>query len=185
MSLMASDDKPEKKKAEVCKEYNTLKYKTMIMTGKNMDKKIANESSEEMLHDFLMLESSNNKKQQWSKLSKTFKIQKLQEFVDVSLKEEHKLTQEECNQTMGYIKKLLERKKLTKNSEIDYNEETGTIESIHCIVFQPMHRKFTLNKELKNTSKKTKTIKKKSMKQVKPNKIENEVKHNSTTETNE
>tara|TARA_B110000467_G_C18308470_1_gene476310 strand:+ start:1347 stop:1868 length:522 start_codon:yes stop_codon:yes gene_type:complete len=173
MSLPASNDNPEPKKPEVCKEYNTLKYKTMIMTGKNMDTQIINETSEEMLHDFLMMESSNNKKQQWNKLSKTFKIKKLQEYVNITLKEEHQLTSEECGQTMVYVKKLLERKKLTKNSEIDYNEETGVIESVHCIVFQNVHRKFTLNKDMKNTSKKSKTVKKKT---AKANKIENEIK---------
>ena len=176
------DEKPRKKKEEVCKEYNTLKYKTMIMTGQNMEKHISNETNEHDLNDFLMQERSNNKKQQWSKLSKTYKIQKLNQYVQENLRLEHSLTDEECKQTMTYMKRLLERKKLVKNSEIAYNEESGIIENIHCILFQPSQRNFTLNKETKPPPKKSKTIKKKSSPQ---NKIEKEIKQNSTLESNE
>tara|TARA_B100001142_G_scaffold328958_1_gene390554 strand:- start:1956 stop:2444 length:489 start_codon:yes stop_codon:yes gene_type:complete len=155
-------------KKQVCKEYNALKYKTMIMTGENMDKNIVNETNEATLHSFLMQERINNKKQSWNKLSKTYKIQKLQSYVNSTLKDEHELNEEECVQTMSYFKTLLERKKLHKNSDLDYDEENGEIRGIQIILFNTNNRKFTLNKEIKTVSKKTKTVKKKSS----PNKIE-------------
>ena len=58
---MDSTDNKEKK--QVCKEYNALKYKTMIMTGTNIEKKITNETNEQEINDFLMNEMMNNKKQ--------------------------------------------------------------------------------------------------------------------------
>jgi hypothetical protein len=149
-------------KKPVCKEYNALKYKTMIMTGENMEKNIVNETTEATLHSFLMQEQINNKKQSWNKLSKTYKIHKLQSYVNTTLKDEYELNEDECIQTMSYFKTLLERKKLHKNSELDYDEENGEIRGIQIILFNKTHRKFTLNKEPKTVSKKTKTIKKKS-----------------------
>ena len=53
--------KDEKAKTPVCKEYNSLKYKTMIMTGENMEKQIMNETNEETLHSFLIQERNQNK----------------------------------------------------------------------------------------------------------------------------
>jgi hypothetical protein len=85
-------------KKQVCKEYNALKYKTMIMTGENMENNIVNETNESTLHSFLMQEQINNKKQSWNKLSKTYKIQKLQTYVYDTLKVQHELNEDECGQ---------------------------------------------------------------------------------------
>ena len=60
-----------------CKEYNTLKYKTMITTGQNIDSPIKNETSVDDLNDFLLQEMNDNKKQPWNKLSKTDKLKKI------------------------------------------------------------------------------------------------------------
>ena len=47
-------------KNKECKEYNTLKYKTMIMTGQNIDTPIQNETNAEDLDSFLMNEMNEN-----------------------------------------------------------------------------------------------------------------------------
>ena len=50
---MSSFDEDKKKEVhKACKEYNSLKYKTMMMTGTNMDTKIENEASEEKINSF-------------------------------------------------------------------------------------------------------------------------------------
>ena len=54
-----------------CKEYNTLKYKTMIMTGNNLDINIENETDEDKLNNFLENDIQANRKGMWSKLTKT------------------------------------------------------------------------------------------------------------------
>ena len=43
-----------------CKEYNSLKYRTMILTGIPLD--IKTESSEEFINKFLSNDIENNKK---------------------------------------------------------------------------------------------------------------------------
>ena len=58
-----------------CKEYNSLKYRTMISTGENID--TFSDATEESLNQFLNLDIENNKKGVWSKLSKTEKIKKI------------------------------------------------------------------------------------------------------------
>ena len=166
-------EKNEKNIKSACKEYNTLKYKTMIMTGNNIDKTIENEKNEETINSFLLNELKEHKKQPWNKLTKTEKIKKINNYIENKLKIEHALSPSECKQTQKYMSSMIDRKKLAKNSDLEYNEETGVIDKIHVILFNIPLRKFTLNNDYKpTTKKKTKTIKK-----VKPdNKIENEVK---------
>ena len=132
MSSIKEDNTKEVQKA--CKEYNSLKYKTMMMTGTNMDTKIENEASEEKINSFLMKEMDSRKKQPWNKHTKTDKIKKIKHYIETHLKEEYNLTHSECKQTQKYMTNLIERKKLTKNSELDYDEESGFIENLHIIL---------------------------------------------------
>ena len=57
-----------------CKEYNTLKYKTMITTGNNIDVVLKNETNESTLNNYLEKDITKNKNEVWSKLTKTEKI---------------------------------------------------------------------------------------------------------------
>ena len=142
-----------------CKEYNALKYKTMILTGNNIEKKIDNETNEDTINNFLINEMKENKKQSWNKLSKTEKIKKLNHYINNNLSEKYDLNEIEKSNTKRFILGLLDRKKLTKNNDIEYDSESGNIINIALLLFNTNNRKFTLNKEL--NQKKTKTIKKK------------------------
>ena len=143
-----------------CKEYNALKYKTMILTGNNIEKKIDNETNEDTINNFLINEMKENKKQSWNKLSKTEKIKKLNHYINNNLSEKYDLSEIEKSNTKRFILGLLDRKKLTKNNDIEYDSESGNIINIALLLFNTNNRKFTLNKEL--NQKKTKTIKKKA-----------------------
>ena len=143
-----------------CKEYNALKYKTMILTGNNIEKKIDNETNEDTINHFLMNEMKKNKKQSWNKLSKTEKIKKLNHYINDNLSEKYDLSEIEKSNTKRFILGLLDRKKLTKNNDIEYDSESGNVINIALLLFNSSNRKFTLNKEL--NQKKTKTIKKKA-----------------------
>ena len=150
-------------KNKECKEYNTLKYKTMIMTGQNIDKPIQNETNITDLDSFLMNEMNENKKQPWNKLSKTDKINKIIHFIKNILVNKYNLTEVEKANTQRYLLTLIDRKKISKNSELDYDETTGEIVNIHSIIFNTTNRNFTLNKEFKTNSKKvnkSRTVKK-------------------------
>lgn len=151
-----------------CKEYQALKYKTMITTGTNIEKKIDNETNEEQLNNFLEKELKMNKKQSWNKLTKTEKIKKIKSYITGGLQNEYSLNDEELLLAKRYVLTLLDRKKLTKNHELDYNEETGEIEKINIIEFNSKSRKFTLNKSTKKVSSK-KVSQKNKNKSIKEN----------------
>lgn len=141
-------------KSKECKEYNSLKYRTMIMTGKDIDQKIEHESSQQELDKFLLEEQTANEKQSWSKLSKTERLKKIDTFINNRFVGEYSLQEEEIVTLNAFVNKLLERKKLVKSTELFYNEETGMIEEIPALLFNNKTRRFTLNKNLPTAHKK-------------------------------
>ena len=149
-----------KQNDQQCKEYNTLKYKTMIMTGNNLDINIENETDEDKLNNFLEKDIQANRKGVWSKLTKTEKIKKINKYIEEDLREKHSLTTEEILHTKRFIVMLMERKKLSKNNDVEYDKDTGIIKSIDTILFNSSSRKFVINKErtygsLKSSNKKS------------------------------
>ena len=151
----------------------------MITTGQNIDSPVKNETNVDVLNDFLVQEMNENKKQTWNKLSKTDKLIKINHYIQTILNEKYNLTDEERQNGYKYMLTLLDRKKLSKNSELDYDENTGNINHIHIITFNHQSRNFTLNKDFKTISKKKQPAPKcKTVKKVKGeiNKIENGIK---------
>jgi hypothetical protein len=150
-----------KKKAsdQQCKEYNTLKYKTMIMTGNNLDINIENETDEDKLNNFLERDIQSNKKGMWSKLTKTEKIKKINKYIENDLKEKHSLSNDEITQTKRFINMLMERKKMSKNNDVDYDKDSGMIKGIDLIIFNATTRRFMINKDVNSGSLKSSTKK--------------------------
>ena len=143
-------------KIKECKEFNALKYKTMILTGtNNFDSKINNETSEKKLDSFLFNEKKKNERQTWNKMTKTDKIKKIKFFINNNLKTQYNLSEDEISTTNFFVLKLLDRKRLSKNNEITYNIESGEIENINILLFNNDNRKFTLNYEKSKNVKKT------------------------------
>lgn len=143
-----------------CKEYQALQYKTMINNGTNIDTAILNETNEEKINNFLEDEIAKNKKQQWIKLTRTNKVQKLKQYLNDIAAPEYNLTQEELVQSENYLIQCLERKKLHKNNEVLYNDENGVLEGLQSILFDTEKRKFLTNKNF-NSSLKNKSDNKK------------------------
>jgi hypothetical protein len=136
-----------------CKEYNSLKYKTMIMTGTNIEPTM--DTNEEKINMFLSMDMEKNKKGVWSKLSKTEKVKKIKNYVKTTLLKEHNLTETEISTATKFFSLLMDRKKLSKNNELIYNQEIGLIESIEGLTFNPETRKFTINSDKPQIKKKT------------------------------
>ena len=139
-----------------CKEYNSLKYRTMISTGENID--TFSDATEESLNQFLNLDIENNKKGVWSKLSKTEKIKKIKSYVKDTLTKTHSLNEEEAATAIRFFILMIERKKLSKNNELSYNQENGNIDQIGGLLFNTDSRKFTITMEPTQSKKKTKKI---------------------------
>ena len=140
---------------EQCKEFNSLKYRTLISTGTNIESTV--DTSEEAINNFLNMDIENNKKGIWSKLTKTEKTKKIKNYVNNILKPEYNLTDEEMATATRFFTITMERKKLSKNNELTYNQDDGLIEQIGGLNFNTDTRRFTINAELSNR-KKTKKI---------------------------
>ena len=149
-----------------CKEYNSLKYRTLILTGNNIDSN-KQETSEESLDIFLNNDMEENRKAVWSKLSKTEKHKKIREFIDKNLTPQYGLDVAEQATTFRFFVTLLESKRLSKNNDITYNREERTIEKISGLIFNPSTRKFVISVEKQN-----KTVKKKKEPETKPDKVD-------------
>ena len=140
---------------EECKEFNNLKYRTLISTGTNIESTI--DTSEEAINNFLNMDIEHNKKGIWSKLTKTEKMKKIKNYINDTLKDEYTLNDDEISTATRFFTFIMERKKLSKNNELTYNQDDGFIEQIIGLQFNVETRKFTINPDA-STRKKTKKL---------------------------
>jgi hypothetical protein len=145
-----------KENKDECKEYNSLKYRTLISTGANID--TFPDATEETLNKFLNMDIENNKKAVWSKLSKTEKLKKIKKYVKETLVSKHNLNEDEANTAIRFFTLMIDRKKLSKNNELSYNQDNGNIDQIGGLLFNTDTRKFNIILEQTQSKKKTKKI---------------------------
>ena len=138
-----------------CKEYNSLKYRTLISTGNPLDSTVKI-SSDEQLEMFLSKDIEDNRKEVWSKLSKTEKHKRLKQYIDTHLSSQYELTDIEKLAVFRYFTGLIDNKKLNKTSDISYNRDERTIDAITGLIFNPITLRFIIHLEKQNkTMKKT------------------------------
>ena len=89
-----------------CQELKNIKYKTMLLSGTNTEM-IPTVINAEMTDVDMLLdkERSLNNKEPWSKLDKTIKIKKLDDYV-TRIADEHSLTPPEAQSLKKYLAKL-------------------------------------------------------------------------------
>jgi len=125
----------------------------MIMTGTNIEPTL--DSNEEKINMFLNMDMEKNKKGVWSKLSKTEKVKKIKNYIKNVLVKEHELTEAELLNANKFFSLWMDRKKLSKNNELIYNQDVGLIEGIEGLTFNVETRKFTINSIVDKPKKKT------------------------------
>ena len=138
-------------KSDDCVELKNIKYQTMLINSNNQN---AVEPVLSNIETFLEKEKKYNKTLPWSKLSINIKKQKIEMYVK-TYTEKNKLSPSSSKSLHTYLITCLERKKLNRIKDITYNKETGIVENIPCLFFNKTNNKFTL----KNTDKKTSTLK--------------------------
>lgn len=135
-----------------CHELKSLKYKTMILNGVSWPE---TKSSSDLtnLDKFLENEKINNANEPWSKLDKTAKIKKLIIFADY-YKNENNLSDNEYEILITFFRDCLDRKKLQRVKDVNYNKETGEIKDIPALHYNKQINHFTL----KNIDKRVSTV---------------------------
>ncbi len=113
-----------------------------------------NLNNDKKMNLILENETTNNKKETWTKLGKTEKILKLNSYVDMITQKEN------INDTNKMILKkylidALDRKRLTSVKDVIYDKDEGIIKDIPTLVFNTNSNKYTL----KRSDKKKSTIK--------------------------
>jgi len=153
--------------SDECLELKNIKYKSMLLTGntEEIQETVENLSN---LDQFLIDEKKINNSEPWSKLNKTDKINKIKGFCD-DYASEHKLNDSDKEILLDFLLDNLDRKKLLKTKEVNYNKETGVITSIPALIYNSNNtKKFTL----KRCDKRQSTLKSLAPKKNKPKKQE-------------
>ena len=136
-----------------CNELKTLKYKSLVLNGIPWPE---SKSSSDLanLDKFLENEKITNSNEPWSKLDKTDKLKKLILFAN-NYRIMNNLTDSEYSILLTFFRDCLDKKKLQRVKDVNYNKETGEIKDIPSLCFNKPSNHFTL----KNLDKRVSTVK--------------------------
>ena len=157
-------------KSEECVELKNIKYKTMLLSGVPLHE---TKSSNDLLNleKFLEDEKNNNKNEPWCKLDKTIKFKKLSLFAE-HYKVTNSLNDEESDILLYFLKDCIDRKKLQRVKDVNYDKVTGAIKDIPALTYVKTTKHFTL----KNMDKRVSTLK-----SLAPKKLQGTVKNKNVT----
>ena len=148
-----------------CVELKNLKYKSMKLS-KNPEGKKETVENMNNLDDFLHNEQNTSIKDNWTKLNKTDKLRKFQDFSTIFCLQNELHDDSVQNELCAYLADCINKKRLVKSKEVLYDGENIT--SIPSLTYSDSHGKFTLKRSDKRESTiKSLTPKKKSSKNAK------------------
>lgn len=118
-------------------------------------------TTDEKLSEYLENEKHINANTPWSKLTKTEKLRLLNLYAN-TYAITNSLTDDETVILKSYLKQSLDRKKLQRIKDVQYDKATGIIKSISGLIFNKQQKRFTLKRnDSKSTTLKNITTKKK------------------------
>lgn len=117
------------------------KYKNIINIYPNMSE--TTEMNYNTIDQLLEKEKQHNKTEQWTKLDKTIKIQKLHQFAEKYGKTNN-LPSKDVKTLKTFFVDCLEKNKLNKTKDVLYDKEKRDITSIPALHFNSQMRNFTL-----------------------------------------
>jgi len=135
-----------------CQELKNIKYKTMLLNGNSSKMENTNCSKTENVDSYLDNDMEQTKNKPWSKLDKTIKIKKMEEFVESTLKEKNNLNESEVKTLKQYLADCFDNKKLQSMKDLVYDKPSGKIKTIPILVFNSVNRTFTLKRNEKRVS---------------------------------
>jgi hypothetical protein len=102
-----------------------------------------NEMNYSTIDNILEKEKQHNKTETWNKLDKTIKIQKLHVFAEKYGKENN-MSVKDMKSLKAFFIDCLEKNKLQKTKDVNYDKEKREIVSIPSLFFNVANRNFTL-----------------------------------------
>ncbi len=149
-------------------QIRVLKYKNAGICWNSNRKKSENDLQN--LETLLESERIENDNETWSKLNKTIKLKKILIFAN-KYKEQNNLSEDEYESLISFLRDCLDKKKLQRVKDVEYNRENGEIISIPALFYNKNNNHFTL----KNLNKKVSTLKSLPPKKPKPTQIQPEL----------
>ena len=126
-----------------CHELKSIKYKSMLLNGNNDKKETVENVSN--LDFFLEDEKKNTINEPWTKLDKTTKLLKFNDFVNEYIKQNEDYDNIN-NNLFNFLSGNLARKRLLKAKEVLYDKDNGKIISIPSLLYNNNTKKFTLKR---------------------------------------
>ena len=127
-----------------------------------------------MIDNFLESEKATNNTEQWCKLNKSIRLEKLTQFAS-EYATKNGLSSDDELVLINFFRDCLDKKKLNKVKDVVYNKVTGNISDVPLLIFNKGTKSFTLKKIVKNTTtmkvRSTSTENSANTKQVKTNEI--------------
>ena len=136
-STATTTNKEEQKEQ---KEQN-VKIDNEIVKEEKKEEKI--ENTLDSIDSMLDRERQKNKTDNWIKLDKTAKLQRLHTFAE-SYGKQHSMPAKDVKLLKNFFKSSLDKNKLAKSKDVVYNKEEMKIISIPSLHFNQLNHNFTL-----------------------------------------
>jgi len=128
--------------SDECIELKNIKYKTMLLNGTPV-KETKSSSDLTNLEKFLEDDKNNIQNEPWSKLDKTIKTKKMMSYAEEYVKKNNLTSKEESNLRV-FLRDCLDRKRLQRVKDVEYDKTTGEVKDIPSLVFNKTTSHFTL-----------------------------------------
>jgi len=167
-----------KKKNDSCTELKNIKYQNMLLSNS----KLKNDAVSNIcnIDNFLKQEIQLNKKLPWNKLGKSRKIVLIKKYI-IKYSNKHKLSDKLKQKLQEYLLLCIDRKKLQKIKDLQYDIEKNEIVDIPLLHFNKSNEKFILKRSDKKHKISSHLAPKKNKKTLKQVREEKEIKSNKTT----
>jgi hypothetical protein len=118
------------------------KYKN-VLSNQTQSSNELNEMNYNTIDALLEKEKQNNKNENWNKLERSLRIQKLHVFAE-KYGRENGMPMKDIKLLKTFFTDCLEKNKLQKSKDVSYDKDTKEIISIPALHFNVTNRNFTL-----------------------------------------
>ena len=125
-----------------CTELKNIKYKMRLMNPLN-NTDIKTNNSYDKLQMFLDDEKNKNKLETWNKLNKSIKNKKIEEYINKYIIDNN-YDDHDKEYMYVYLYARINQGKLSKNKEVIYDKNTGTIKEIPGFVYNKHTKHITI-----------------------------------------
>ena len=138
-----------KEKSEDCTELKNIKYQNMLLTNSKTTEKI--KGNIQNIETFLNKEKKLHKNKPWNKLGKSKKMKLIKDFIEEH-SQNNNLSKKQKNLLKTFLNICIERKKLQKIKEINYDKDNEKIISIPNLSYNNVSEKYYIKRGDKKSS---------------------------------